>query len=115
MTLSPVEQAKVSLTGTLGLLRWQIRWFALGAVTAPLLGWLGWRWRAGGLSWPLIVPAAALVLEPLARTMIAQPIRSPQVRWAEILAGAAVLCLMLATRATRRGSLQHLSAGDLRR
>lgn len=45
MTLSPIENAQVSLFGVLGLLGGQIVWFLLGGVTSPFLGWLGYRWR----------------------------------------------------------------------
>lgn len=93
MTLSPVEEAKVSLVGVVGLVRGQVRWFVLGAATSPVLGWLGHRWRTGRAWWAPIVPAAALILEPLARTVINSPIRSPMVRWLEIGAGVA-LCLV---------------------
>lgn len=90
MTLSPVEEAKVSWSGVIGLLRWQIRWFVLGAISAPLLGWLGHRWRIGRAWWAPLVPAAMLILEPLARTVISTPVRSPMVRWVEIGAGVAL-------------------------
>lgn len=92
MTLSPVEQAKVSLTGVFGLLRW----FLLGAITAPLLGWLGHRWRIGAAAWAPIMPAAALVLEPFARTVLGPPIRVAQVRWLEVITGV-VLGVVLVT------------------
>ncbi len=87
MTLSPVEQAKVSVAGVTGLLRGQVRWFLLGAVTSPLLGWLGFRWRTSRRLWFVIVPVAALVLEPVARTVIGEPVRSAALRWFEIGAG----------------------------
>ena len=87
MTLSPLEQAKVSVVGVTGLLRGQVRWFLLGAVTSPLLGWLGHRWRASRTLRFVAVPAAALVLEPLARTVLGEPIRSPVLCWLEICAG----------------------------
>jgi hypothetical protein len=93
MTLSPLEEAKVSVTGTIGLLRGQVRWFVLGVLTSPLFGWLGHRWRIGRARWAPIVPAAALILEPMARTVISSPIRSPMVRWLEVGAGVA-LCLV---------------------
>lgn len=105
MTLSPVEQAKVSLGGVLGLLRWQLRWFVLGAISAPLLGWLGHRWRIGEAAWAPIVPAAALVLEPFARTVIGPPIRSSQVRWLEIATGVVLAVVMVSTARTSRAGL----------
>jgi hypothetical protein len=110
MTLSPVEEAKVSLTGVLGLLRWQLRWFFLGAITAPLLGWLGHRWRIGAAAWAPVVPAAALVLEPFARTVLGPPIRSAQVRWLEVITGAVLAVLLLATgRAARMSPSPRLT------
>lgn len=102
MTLSPVEQAKVSLTGVLGLLRWQLRWFLLGAVTAPLLGRLGHRWRIGAAAWAPVVPAAALVLEPFARSVLGPPIRNAQVRWLEVVTGIVLGITLLATARANR-------------
>lgn len=99
MTLSPVEEARVSWVGVTGLVRGQLRWFVLGAITAPLFGWLGHRWRTGR-AWAPVAPAAALVLEPLARTMVASPIRSPMLRWLEVGAGVA-LCLASILRSRR--------------
>ena len=99
MTLSPVEDAKVSVVGVLGLLRWQVRWFLLASITSPLFGWLGHRWRSGTNPWPPIIAAAALCLEPLLRsqpilrTAVGQPIHSPVVKWLEIGAGAG-LCVL---------------------
>jgi len=109
MTLSPVEQARVSLAGVLGLLRWQLRWFFLGAITAPLLGWLGHRWRIGAAPWAPIVPAVALALEPVARTAIGPPVRSAQVRWLEVVAGLVLGTVLLVAARTRIDRLKRLS------
>jgi hypothetical protein len=98
MTLSPVEQAKLSLVGVTGLLRGQARWFLLGAISSPLFGWLGYRWHTDRTPWYPAVPAAALALEPLVRTVIGQPIRSPVLTWCEIGAGAALWLAGLLSR-----------------
>ena len=92
MTLSPVEHAKVSLVGLLGLLVWQVRWFLLGTVSAVVFGWLGHRWRTGRAVWPTVVLAATLCLEPIVRHLIGQPTGSAVVRWSEIGVGVA-FCL----------------------
>jgi hypothetical protein len=90
MTLSPIEQAKVTLVGVIGLLGGQLRWFIGGAITSPLLGWLGYRWRAGISRWVPLLAAAVVCLEPLVRSAVGQQIRSSTVRWGEILAGMAL-------------------------
>jgi hypothetical protein len=91
MTLSPVEEAKVTLASLMGLLRGQIRWFVAGAVTSSLFGWLGHRWRTGKAVWPPIACAAAVCCEPFARLVVGQPIRSSTVRFTETSLGAAAL------------------------
>ena len=49
-------------------------------------------------AWAPLVPAATLILEPLARTVISTPVRSPMVRWLEIGAGVALGVAALLTR-----------------
>jgi hypothetical protein len=98
MTLSPIEHANVSVIGVFGLLRWQVRWFLLGAVTSPLFGWLGYRWRTQRALTAVLPVGAVLVLEPLARAAINQPIRSTLVICVEVAFGATVWALSVATR-----------------
>lgn len=101
MTLSPIEQAKVTTTGVLGLLAGQLRWFVGGAITAPLFGWLGYRWRAGMSSWVPLLAAALVSAEPLVRSGVGYAIRSAPVRQWEILAGIAIAVGNLARHAVR--------------
>lgn len=106
MTLSPTEHAKYSLTGLMGLVGGQARWFVFGAATAPVFGWLGYRWRTDRVLWAPVIAAASLCLEPPARTVI-WPIHSPQVRWAEIGSGVVLLGVCASAWAYRRLAAQR--------
>jgi hypothetical protein len=101
MTLSPFEQATVTATGVLGLLAGQLRWFVGGAITAPLFGWLGYRWRAGMSRWVPLLAAAVVCSEPLVRSAVGYAIRSAPVRQWEILAGLAIAACDLVWLAIR--------------
>lgn len=95
MTLSPVEQAEVSLVGLVELLRWQVRWFLLAGITSPPFGWLGFRWRVTRTVWAPTVVAAAFCVEPLVRAGVGRPTRSPLVWGCEVGAGVALFAVGL--------------------
>jgi hypothetical protein len=72
MTLTPLEG--VHLNGSIGpvlaLLRSEAKVIVGGAITAPIFGYLGYRWRTtrGWLSASLV--AGAICLEPLAAAAV---------------------------------------------
>ncbi len=70
--------------------------FLASLVTAPLFGWFGWRWRSGSAIAGALVTAAALCLEPLARTVAADPIRFFDVAIVEVAAGLALAAAVIA-------------------
>ena len=84
MTLSPVENAHLTLHGVIGFVRSDPPVFIGAAATGPLFGWLGHARRR--LGW--LVLGALTCLEPAAHT-----IRFQSVAVAEIAAGLVVAAL----------------------
>lgn len=95
MTFSPLENAHLSTSGLVGFLRaGNFRWFAAGAVTGPLFGWLGHQWRVRRALSAGLVVATVVVLEPLARHLYGNVIRSTLVATAEMCVGATLAAVM---------------------
>jgi uncharacterized membrane protein (UPF0136 family) len=90
MTLSPIENAHLSLAGVIGFVRSDPPVFIGGLVTGPLFGWLGYRWRTDRAWWAAAAVVGALCLEPLARLPVGRAIRFPSVWVAEVAAGVAL-------------------------
>jgi uncharacterized membrane protein (UPF0136 family) len=104
MTLSPVENAHLSLAGVVGFLRGgNDRWFIAGTVTGPLLAWLGYRWRSQRVLWIGLGLAVMVALEPLARVGYGNAIRSMPV-WAGEIVAAAVMAVCFVGGFIRRRS-----------
>ena len=105
MTLSPVENAELTVTSVEGYIRSSDRVIVGGLVTGPLFGWLGYRWRAEGAWLGALLVAAAFCLEPLARTAAGhgQEIRFTTVWAAEVAIGLA-LAAYVAVTARRQGA-----------
>ncbi|MCA1825213.1 MAG: DUF6518 family protein [Frankia sp.] len=106
MTLSPVENAHLTVTTASGFLRSQRLTFAGALVTGPLFGWFGQRWRTSHAWSGATLTAAALCLEPLARLPVNHAIRSRLVASAEIAVGCALAVYIAITLARRRSSAQ---------
>jgi hypothetical protein len=105
MTFSPVENAHLSVAGLLGFLRGgNVRWFAAGMFTGPLFGWLGYRWRVDRALWAGLSVAVAIVLEPFARHVYGNAIRSASLAAAETCVGVALAAVMAVAGLRRRPS-----------
>ena len=109
MTLSPVENAQLTMTTATGFMTSESPVLIGGIFTGPLYGWLGSRWRTDR-TWPAAVAAAgALCLEPLARKYAGRAIRFRTVWMAEVTLGLAMLAYAAAAsrsayaRARRNG------------
>jgi hypothetical protein len=90
MTLSPVENAHLTLPSGLAFVRSGIGVFGGAIVTGPLFGWFGYRWRASR-SWAgASVTAASVILEPLAHSAVGNAIRFPAISAAEVAVGTAM-------------------------
>jgi Family of unknown function (DUF6518) len=87
MTLSPVENAHVTMATVRGFLLSERKVLIGGIVTGPLFGWFGQQWRTRRAVAGALVTAAALCLEPLARRATVDPIRFRSVWLAEVAAG----------------------------
>jgi hypothetical protein len=101
MTISPIENAKVSLVGILGLLSGQIRWFLLGAFSSAFFGWLGHRWRTSGKLLGPIIVAATFCIEPFVLNVIGRNL-PPNVRWSEVGVGVTMFVFCLISRYVSR-------------
>jgi Family of unknown function (DUF6518) len=103
MTLSPIEQARLTVVGVEGLVRSESRVIVGGLVTGPVFGWLGQRWRVGR-RWPgAALVAAAVCLEPVARALAGgqYAIRFRDVWLAEVAVGLAMLAYVAWARRAR--------------
>ena len=100
MTLSPIEEARLTWTTISGFCRSEAPVLIGGLMTGPLFGWFGHRWHVAR-AWPgAVITAAAFCLEPLAESA-ARPyvITSTPVRHAEIAAGIVMIGYVLVTAA----------------
>ena len=100
MTLSPMEGAHLTATSLAGFVHSSSRDFIGGLFSGPLFGWLGYRWRRGAQAWAGWAAAGTLLLEPAARQVVGQPIRSTSVLAGEVVAG--LLCAAWLRRTRRR-------------
>jgi len=96
MTLSPVENAHVTLATVRGFVLSERNVLVGGIVTGPLFGWFGQQWRTRRKIVGALVTAAALCLEPLARRATVDPIRFRAVWLAEVAVGLALAAATLA-------------------
>ena len=87
MTLSPVENAHVTLATVRGFVLSERNVLVGGIVTGPLFGWFGQQCRTRRKIAGALVTAAALCLEPLVRRASVDPIRFRAVWLAEVAAG----------------------------
>lgn len=98
MTLSPVENAQLTMQSVTAFVRSQSPVIAGGVVTGPLFGWLGNRWRTDRARLGALAIAAAFCLEPLARIPAGRAIDFLAVWMAEVAVGLAMV-LYVATEA----------------
>ena len=102
MTLSPVENAHLSVPAVIGFVRSSRAVFAGGLVTGPLFAWFGQRWRVERAWVGALATAAALCLEPFVRIPVGRSIRSETVLLAEIVFGIALAAYVAAVRIAAR-------------
>jgi hypothetical protein len=98
MTVSPFENAHLTVATVRGFLYSERAVFVGGIVTGPLFGWFGQQWRTRRAIAGALVTAAALCLEPLARRISVNPIRYRDVWLAEVAAGLALAAAVLVRR-----------------
>ena len=102
MTLSPVENAHMTLTTVRGFVVSESRVILGGLVTGPLFAWFGQRWRVERAWVGALATAAALCLEPFVRIPVGRSIRSETVLLAEIVFGIALAAYVAAIRIAAR-------------
>jgi Family of unknown function (DUF6518) len=103
MTLSPVENAHITLATLRGFVVSERLVLVGGIVTGPLFGWFGQQWRTRRAITGALVTAVALCLEPIARRVTINPIQYRSVWVAEVAAGL-VLAAAVLVRRTRFSS-----------
>lgn len=110
MTLSPVENAHLTVASGAAFVRSGLGVFGGAIVTGPLFGWFGYRWRSARAWVGAAITAVAVLLEPLAHSAIGSGIRFPAVSATEMAVGLAMIFYVAATalRSTRstRSSLR---------
>jgi hypothetical protein len=102
MTLSPIENAHLTVTSIRGFMISESRVFLGGLVTGPLFAWFGQRWRVQRAWLGALATAAALCLEPLVRIPAGREIRSGTVFLAEVALGVALAAYVAASRTAGR-------------
>jgi hypothetical protein len=90
MTLSPVENAHMSVASVSAFIRSEGAVFIGGLVTGPVFAWFGQRWRVDRAWRGALTTAAALCLEPLTRISGDRAVRSSTVLLAEVAVGIAM-------------------------
>jgi len=90
MTLSPVENAQLTVQSAVAFVRSESPVIVGALFTGPLFGWFGQRWRSTRASLGALVTAAAVCLEPLVRIPAGVAIRFPAVWIVEVAAGVAM-------------------------
>jgi hypothetical protein len=102
MTLSPVENAQLSLQSAVAFVHSESPVIVGGLFTGPLFGWFGQRWRTGRAWLGALATAALVCLEPLARIPAGQAIRFRAVSLVEVAVGVAMVVYFAgAARAAR--------------
>ena len=102
MTLSPVENAQLSVDSAAAFIQSESRVIAGALFTGPLFGWLGQRWRTEGAWLGALATAAVVCFEPLARISAGREIRFRAVWMAEIAVGVALAIFFVAARVRGR-------------
>jgi hypothetical protein len=102
MTLSPVENAHLTVATLRGFVVSERSVLLGGFVTGPLFGWFGRQWRTRRAWLGALATAATLCLEPLARRVTIDPIRFRTVWIAEVAAGLALAAYVVADRGILR-------------
>jgi hypothetical protein len=95
MTLSPVENAHLTVASATAFVHSEARVIVGGLVTGPLFGWFGHRWRTDRAWLGALATAAAVSLEPVARIPAGNAIRFRAVWTAEVAAGVAMAVYVL--------------------
>jgi hypothetical protein len=98
MTISPLENAHITVATVRGFLYSERTVFIGGIVTGPLFGWFGQQWRTRRAIAGALVTAAALCLEPLARRVSINPIRDRSIWVAEVAVGLLLAAAVLVRR-----------------
>jgi hypothetical protein len=102
MTLSPAENAHITLATVRGFVYSERNVFIGGIATGPLFGWFDQQWRSGRMLAGAVLVAAALCFEPLARRLSVNPIRYRVVTVGEVVAGLVFAAFILARYYTQR-------------
>lgn len=104
MTLSPVENAHVTVATLRGFVVSERLVLVGGIATGPLFGWFGHRWRTRRAVVGALATAACLCLEPLARKVTIDPITYRDVWIGEVAIGLALAAAVLLARFSNRFS-----------
>jgi hypothetical protein len=103
MTLSPAENAHLTMPTALASARSELPVLVGGAVSGPLFGWFGREWRTRRSWIGALATAAALSLEPLARVAAGASIRFRPISLGEAAAGVVLGVYVVARRAAPPG------------
>jgi hypothetical protein len=101
MTLSPVENAHLTLHSAIAFIYSESPALIGGLFTGPLFGWFGQRWRTDRAWLGALIAAATVCLEPLARAAVGNGIRFRAVSFAEVATGLAMAIYVVVRSGSR--------------
>ena len=104
MTLSPVENAHLTLQSATAFAASEAPVILGGFVTGPVFGWFGQRWRTRRAWVGALATAAAVSLEPVLRIPAGRAIRFEAVWAAEVAAGIGMTLYVAASARRKPGA-----------
>jgi hypothetical protein len=103
MTLSPVENAHLSVATATGFVRSEGLFLFGSLFSGPLFGWFGYRWRTDRAWLGALATATAFCFEPLALIAADRAIRFREVWVTEVAIGVAMMIYIVAARSGAYG------------
>lgn len=115
MTISPIEHAHFGLGNFLAFVRSNGLWFVGSAVTGPLFGYLGHRWRVARARAAALVIAGAVMLEPLVHSAAYPGVPIGAIPFGPVTAAEFAAGLAMAAWFTRQHARERRSTAEVAR
>ena len=97
MTISPIENAPFTVDSFLAFARSNLLWFVAGAVSGPLFGWMGQRWRTDRDRLAACITTGVVLMEPLVHSTSYPGVPSSVIPFGPVTAMELLVGLSMAT------------------